>query len=869
VQVHGLRKRLGADRILTDGPGYRLRVEPGELDSARFEELLDRGRVELAADEAARAGATLRDALALWRGPPLADVAYEPFAQAEIGRLDESRLVALEERVAADLALARHAELVPELEALAGGHPLRERLQAQLMLALYRSGRQADALAVFRRARRSLRDELGLEPGPELRELHAAILRHDPALRLEPPELRARRHLPAPQTRLVGRRHELDEIEDLVRSGARLVTLTGPGGTGKTRLALQVAHDLADAFADGVYFVDLAPLRDPGLVASALAGALALDERGDEPVAATVVSHLRHRRVLLVTDNFEAVDDAAPLLAELLAGAPDVAVLATSRAPLHLSAEHEYRVPPLPLGEAVQLFATRAAAVAPKFRRASEEAEEVGEICRRLDCLPLAIELAAAQTRRYAPAEMLALLPGRLELAGTGWRDLPARQRTLRAAIDWSHDLLELDEQSLFARLSVFAGGCTDGAASAVCDAGRDDLRSLVAAALLQEQLGATGTVRFSMLETVREYALERLAATGEADAVRRRHATHFAAFAERVEGDAYGPTNTAWPLLEEEHDNLRAAVDWTRAAGAADLELRLAGALAVFWSIRGHLREGRERVAAALANAAGAPAPLRAKALGGAGWLAFRCGAYDDAERLADESLALYRRLGDDHGVALQLNRLGAAVSNGGEINRAIVLQRESADAYRRLGDDRGLAVTLSNLGYRLLIRGDHEQAAALCEEALALLRRLDERGSIPLPLVNLGLAALLEGRYDDALALFREGLELSEELAFVVLVIVSLDGLAAALAALGDAEEAATILGAVDAAEEETGATLEPYERALHDRTVATLRARLDPKAFAGAYEAGRVLPRDEAVAYALARVDSRPDAHPAPVA
>ena len=354
VQVHALRKLLGQERIVTDGPGYRLHVGPGELDLERFEELFARGRNELTSGEADEAAKTFRSALALWRGPALADVAYEPFAQSEIARLEGMRLAALEERIEADLALGRHRELVPELEALVSEHPVRERLHGQLMLALYRSGRQTAALAVFRRLRKALDEELGLEPDPDLKELEQAMLRQDTALRVEPAELRVRRHLPGAQTQLVGRRRELDEIGALLRGGTRLVTLTGPGGTGKTRLALQAAHALADAFADGVYFVDLSPLRDPALVQPEIAQAVGAEEQ-------TLERHIQTRRTLLLLDNFEHVDEAAPLLAALLTSAPDLALLVTSRTPLRLSAEHEYRVPALPLSDAARLFTVRAA----------------------------------------------------------------------------------------------------------------------------------------------------------------------------------------------------------------------------------------------------------------------------------------------------------------------------------------------------------------------------------------------------------------------------------------------------------------------------------------------------------------------------
>ncbi|HXV58661.1 MAG TPA: BTAD domain-containing putative transcriptional regulator, partial [Gaiellaceae bacterium] len=804
VQVHSLRKLLGQERIATEGPGYRLQVEAGELDAERFERLVTRGRCELGSGNAEAAAAALHEALSLWRGPAFADVAYELFAQGEIARLEELRLVALEERLEADLALARHKELVPELESLVSAHPARERLYGLLMLALYREGRQTDALAVFRRARRTLR-EVGLDPGPELKELQQAVLRQDEALRIETPEIRARRHLPAATTPLVGRRRELDELGALLRAeGPRLVTLTGAGGIGKTRLALQIAHDLADAFEDGVFFVDLAPLREPELVPSAVADPLGVDEQPGRPLTLTLERHLRGKRLLLLLDNFEIVDEAAPLLGALLQAAPELKLLVTSRVPLRLSGEHEWRVSPLPLPAAVRLFAQRARAVAPGFRRPSEEAEEVSELCRRLDCLPLAIELAAARTRDYAPAELLRLFPRALELASDGARDLPGRHRRLRATIDWSYELLTPEERGLVARLAVFAGGCTAADAAAVCEASRSALASLVARSLLRERLGADAEPRYAMLETVREYALERLEESGEGELVRRRHAERYAALAEAAEQQpAADAGQRAWSSLEEEQDNLRAALDWSHDAGEVELELRLVAALAYFWVVRDRLTEGRGRIEAALRSGDGPPA-LRAKALFGAARLVNSLG--DDARmrELAEESLAVYRSLGDPWGIARSLDALGIAVGNLGDVSRGIGLHEESAAIYRELGDDRGLAVSLNNLGSLLLRVGEAERAAGLFEEALGVFETLGQRDRIPVPLGNLGLAALLDGRPEEALDLLRQALSVAQELDYTEAEIYGIDGVAAALAATGEREAAALLLGAASAAAE-----------------------------------------------------------------
>ena len=861
VQVHSLRKRLGQERIATDGPGYRLLLEPGELDSERFERLVARGRSELAAGDAETSSRTLGEALALWRGPALADVAYEPFALGETARLDELRLVAREERIEAELALAR-TDVVPELEALVAEHPARERLHGQLMLALYRGGRQADALGAYRRARQLLREELGLEPGPELQELQQAILRQDAALRIEPREVRARRHLPAPQTQLVGRQRELAELGSFLRrQSPRLVTLTGTGGIGKTRLALQAAHDLADAFDDGVFFVDLAPLREPELVPSALADVLGVEEQPGRPLLATLEAHLQERRVLLLLDNFEVVEEAARIVAALLQAAPALAVLVTSRVPLRLTGEHEYRVPPLPLSSAVRLFAERARAVAPGFRRPSEEADEVAELCRRVDRLPLAIELAAARTRDYAPAELLQLFPSTLELASEGARDLPGRHRRLRATIDWSYELLAPEERSLFARLAVFVAGCTASSAAAVCDATRGALASLVAKSLLQERLGADGEPRYVLLETVRAYALERLAESGEEDDLRRRHAEHYAAVADAAEHERGGyEGQKAWEGLGEEQGNFRAALDWSTDSEDVELQLRLAGALAYFWVVRGHLSEGQRRVEAALAHGADAPAPLRARALFGAARFANSLGDVPAMRDFMEQSLAVYRDVGDRWGIARSLDGLGIATSNLGEYERGIELNQESAAIYRELGDDRGLAITLNNLGSVLLDVGDYEGARVRLEEALAVFEGLGLRDRISVVLCNVGHAAFLGDRPDDALGFYRRGIAVAQELEYAEMVIYGLHGVAAVLSATGEAERAATLLGAADAAAEARGLMLEPFESRIHEQTTRALEDALGEEAFAAIHAAGTQIALSDAAADALGQPEQR---------
>jgi predicted ATPase/DNA-binding SARP family transcriptional activator len=854
VHVHALRQRLAPERIEREGPGYRLRVESGELDAEQFELLVARGRSELARGETEAAASSFREALALWRGHAFEDVRYEVFAQAEMARLDELRLAALEDRIESDLALGRHGDLVAELEALVAEHRSRERLCGQLMVALYRSGRQADALEVFQRARRAMGSELGIEPGPALQDLQRAILEQDAALAVEPAELRARRRLPAPATPLVGRDAELAELAALLRDGSRLVTLTGAGGIGKTRLALQAGHDLAEAFADGVHFVDLSHLTDPELVPDTIAGALGLATRRDEPPATSLGVFLGRRRSLLLLDNFEVVDAAAPLVSELLRAAPGLVVLATSRAPLRLSGEHQYRVGPLPLPDAVRLFAARARQVAPSFRRPNEEADEVARLCGRLDCLPLAIELAAARTRDYAPRELLELVPGSLELAGEGARDLPSRQRTLRATIDWSYRLLAPDERATFARLAVFAGGFASLSAASVCGAGRQTLASLVGVSLVSERVGAGDAMRWFMLETVREYALELLDELGEGEVFRGRHAEHYAELAEAAEDEhpASG-SGAAWRQLEAEQDNFRAALGWTRETGAVELELRLAGALAYFWATSDHLREGRAWIDDALHHAR-APAPLRAKALAGAALVAHSLGDYERMRRSAEASLELFRRLGDERRTALALNQLGIALSNLGDIDGGIVCHEENAAISRRLGDGIRLSAALNNLGYCLLRQGRRDRATALFEEGLDVCRKIGHRTGESVMLGNLGLSALLERRPAEALGFFRLAILIDRELDYAEGLIYGLVGIATALSAGAAAPDAAMLLGAAHAAARATAVELEPLEVELEANATETLRAALGAERLAQAEAVGRALSLDEAVEHAL---------------
>ena len=618
--VSRLRSALAPEvALLPRGGGYVLSADPGQLDVARFERLVAEGRAALGGGEAVAAGNRFRDALGLWRGPALAGVAeVEPLAR-EGARLEELRLAAVEGRLEADLAVGPHGEVVGELERLVGEYPLRERLWRLLMLALYRCGRQADALAAYQRARAVLADELGLEPSPELRELERAVLRQEvPPLAPEG----IRHNLPAQLTSFVGREQELAMLGKLVGE-ARLVTLTGPGGSGKTRLAVEFAAGVVERFADGVWLGELAGLSDPGLVGAQVMEALGVRQAGDVPVLEALRFRLRSAELLLVLDNCEHLLDACAQLADaLLRSSPGLRVLATSREPLGVPGEAACPVPPLALPAeqssdavaiagtpAVRLFLDRGASARPGAGLAGAPVAVIGRICRELDGLPLAIELAAARTSTLSVEDLEAHLADKFRFLAYRRPAADPRHQALKAAIDWSYELLLAAEQDVFAQLSVFAGDFGLAQAAQVCCGGDEatafDLVDALASKSLAVADTAGGQTRYRLLETIRQYAAARLAETGDAGPARRRHAEAYLALAER-EKDL--------DVLAREHDNFRAALSWSLSQNS-ETGPRLARALGGFWLARGLLEEGQDWLERALAT--GPPNPrLRAELL-------------------------------------------------------------------------------------------------------------------------------------------------------------------------------------------------------------------------------------------------------------
>jgi predicted ATPase/class 3 adenylate cyclase len=652
-----------------------------------------------------------------------------------------------------------------------------------------------------------------------------------------------RTNLPVQPTPLVGREAELTELLGLLGE-ARLVTLTGAGGSGKTRLALQAAAECVEEFGDGVWWVSLAALRDPELV---------------EPTIAQVVGaknglaqHLRAKKALLLLDNLEQVLGATPQIAALLAEAPEVRVLATSRERLALSAEQEYPVPTLVPVEAVALFTARARRLKPHF----EPDEHVEEICRRLDGLPLALELAAARVKVLTPAQIAQRLDRSLELLTASARDTPERQRTLRATIEWSYDLLDEKEKELFACLAVFAGSFDLQAAEEVCEADLDTLASLVDKSLLRQ----TEEGRFFMLETIHGYALERLKAGGEQPQIRRRHFDFFLALAEEAREDLeFDQRATMWlDRLQLEHDNYRAALQWALELDEPRLELRLSAALSRFWHSRSNLDEGRSRVAGALERDPEAPADLRGHALRWAAMMAHKQGDRDATRAFAEEAAAGYRAAGDVRGLANALNMLGIAAAGEKKHDEARALYEESKSMRESLGDDFELQSSFHNLGLLALHQGDHDEARRQVEAGLAISRKNDQAGHVANGLCDLGFVAIGQSRLDEAQALFEESVRMCVELGWKENVDYCLVGLASVFAAANRLERAARLLGAADALGEEIHLRLEPYAESMRARTTRELDSRLGHDRFATCLAEGRSLSFSEAVSLALADVD-----------
>jgi len=736
--------------------------------------------------------------------------------------------------------------------------------------------------------------------------------------RAEAASATAPRQLPAQRNPLVGRERELLAARQLLlQQGIRLVTLTGSGGTGKTRLAVQLAEDVAEQFAGGVWFVGLASILDPALVASAIAQALEVRASGTRPLAEDIKEHLRRMPpTLLLLDNFEQVLSAAPVVTELLEAARALKILVTSRAALHLYGEQELQVPPLALPDpgarpgveslsqcpAIALFVERARAVKPGFALTEENAAPVTEICARLDGLPLAIELAAARVKVLTPAAMLARLESRLRLLTGGARDLPERQQTLRRAMDWSHELLTAEEQKVFRRLGVFAGGFTLEAAEGVANAGEDleldvfdGVASLVDKSLLQQTGEAAGEARYGMLETVREYGIERLGASGEEPETRRAHAAYFLVLAEEGAPQMYsGSEQAVW--LERffaEHDNIRAALAWLTVTGNAEWGLRLVRALSQFWVEHAHPAEGRQRVAALL-KLPGASAPLRMRALSIAVTLCNRqgdfvsalelgqqnmeiarelgdrpaiaanlngravtqalLGNYDAAKALHEESFGIWQELGEQASAARMLSNLADIYKSEGDYARARSLHEQSYLSLEALGDGVGMAWSLNHQGDVARAQGDVPAARRLYEAGLAIFRERHDGPGAASSLRDLGRVATEEGDHHRAHRLYSESLRISRQLGRRWDVAGLLEEMARSAARQGAWERALRLTGGAAALRQRIGAPLAPTEKVKLDADLDPARRALPGAAATTAWMRGWAMSPDEAIEYGL---------------
>ena len=860
-------------------------------------------------------------ALKLYTGELLPEDRYEDWAADRREALRASQIALLIELARLHEDRGEPEPALAALERVVAQEPAHEEAHQALMRLYAAAGRRHQALRQYRQLEEALRREVGAEPEPASRRLYRQIsaghfaaesTSERPAVQPAP-----RRHnLPSAITSFVGRERELAEIRGLLDAG-RLVTLTGPGGVGKTRLAIEVAAGLVERYPDGIWLVELGALPstgaglrgdqgvptdltlrgdqgvptdleggspqtfdEPALVPQAVAQALGRREEPGRPLAATLADALRLRQLLLVLDNCEHLIEACAALAEaLLRACPRLQILVTSRQALGLTGEAVWPVPPLALPRpgrlpppeelarvgAIRLFGERARLARPDFALTPRNAAAVAQICHRLDGLPLAIELAAARVRVLTVEQIAGRLDDRFWLLAGGDRAAPMRQQTLRAAVDWSYSLLDPLERALFNRLAVFAGGWTLEAAEAVGGAEGIDraevlglLERLVDKSLVIAEVDEDGGARYQLLETLRQYGRERLAESGEAEAIERRHAACFLALAEEAEVAGTGPGQTAWASrLEREHENLRAALRWMLECGDAAAALELAGTLAWFWEARGHLEEGRRWLTAALSRPGAAPPAGRAKALNGAGLLAYWQGDYDRATQLCEESLALFRELGDKRGTATALLDLGTVAREQGDQGRAAMFYEGSLTLFRELGDKENIANVSSSAGLSASCQGDHERAVALHEEALALRRAMEDKRGVALSLGNLALTVGYRRDYGRSASLCMESLALFRELDDRWAIGLYLPILAGALYAQGQAKRAVRLLGAAEAVREGIGTTIPPYVRKVYERVVAAMRGTLGEHALAAAWAEGRALSLEQALDEALTPV------------
>lgn len=863
--VSRLRGVLGESASLTGGgAAYSLEVRSDEVDSVRFERLLKEARDAVGRGAVMRAAERSRAALSLWRGEALADVADggAGLLGLEAERLEELRLAALELRIGAELELGPVEGLVEELGTLVRAHPYRERLWRLLMLALYRAERQADALAAYQRARSVLVEELGLQPSEQLQELEQAILRQQvPPAR--PPQLR--HNLPSPATSFVGRSAEVAEVETLLAEG-RLVTLTGVGGVGKTRLALETASRLLPDFADGVFWCDLSALADPALVPGAVAQVFDVREQAATSLLENLAVRLRETEVLVLLDNCEHLRDACAEVAQaLVPTCPRLRLLATSREPLGVAGETDYPVPPLRgaagagepgeflASDAVSLFLARARAARPRLVIDDAALAAAGRICAELDGLPLAIELAAARAKALSFPEIEARLVDRFRFL-VSWRRLtPGRHQTLREAMDWSYQLLAPEEQSLLPRLAVFSGSFTLEAAAAVCldgdgERALDLVGRLVDASLVVPRQN-DGVTRYRLLETVRQYARERIDDESEQAGTERRLAQYMLRLVEETQSAQLSALEEWVAAFEPERGNLRAALAWSRDGGEPEWLLRLVSGVWRFWWISGDLDEGTRWLETALRQDRGSDPALRAEAIEGAAGLAWASGDLERAREHADAALPLFAAAGDRRGEQAALVVLGLVALARREYARARSLFERGRQLAEQHGPRPTLAVMYHNLASVSFGERDLEGATCMYRQARALFEQDGDAYGAALTDLYLGLIAVEAGRHEDASVRLREALPVFRRMHFSQYASQCIGGIAAILLAREQPQEATRLFAVASAFCSRSG--IAPTVVAtLWEREQAAARADLGEASFAIAWAEGLALRDEEAL-------------------
>ena len=827
--------------------------------------------------------AAYRAVVDLYAGELLPEDRYEEWAQDRREGLRRLYLGLLLELARVHEERGEYGPAVEALRRMIAEDPINEEAHADLMRLYALLGRQGAALAQYGRLRELLFRKLGAEPGTATRRLHEEIVtgrfppaRTSPAAHLlEASPVNGTHNLPAPRTSFVGREREMLTVKRELAM-TRLLTLTGAGGSGKTRLALEVARDLVGAYPDGVWLVGLAGLTEGALIPQAVAATMRVPEQPGRPLTETLVDGMRSKEMLLVLDNCEhLIDSAARLLDKLLDSCPRLRVLATSRESLGMAGEVRWPIPALSVPDAqhsstvgelegyesARLFVERASDRRPGFALTPDNAEGIAQICRRLDGIPLAMELAAARVGMLSVEQICDRLNESLKLLVGGGRTAVPRQLTLRGTMDWSYELLREPEQKLFGRLSVFAGGFTLEAAQAVWTGESledEDVLELLSQ-LVEKSLvmvtGEEGVPRYRMLEPVRQYAQERLEECGETDAVRRRHAEFFLALAKEAEPELTGAHQQAWAeRLETEHDNLRAALSWSLEK-EPETALRLAGTLAHFWEIRSRFMEGSRWLEAALRQSGRTEAATRAPVLTEAGTFAWHRGDYERSGVLQREALVLYRQQGDEGGVAFSLMCLGNQQCEQGDDEGAVPFLEEALVLCRRIGDKRTLAYTLWNLAEVARHRGDYEQAKTLGLESQALSREMADKWQLARIAGWLGVVTVYSSDdHDAAEGFLKESLALNREIGSLEYVAYCLEGFAGLAGARAQGARAARLWGAAEVLRETISDPLPPADRPEYDRSMAAARAGLDEGSWEAAFAEGKSMQHEEAVEYAL---------------